>query len=318
MKPLMTLDPSDLKRLGIVDWGYTEDLKARSFQAFSHWVKEHHEALPYLGTQQSIYNRENIKHWFSEAAGALVFLFDYTPAKKESAEFPKVAGYALGFDGLDYHDVLAPRLHEIAAHLGLENYKLSLDTQPILERDLAFRAGLGWFGKNSMLIHPKHGSYFIIAGLVLPMKLELEQKILETDHCGHCTACIDQCPTKAIDPGTRTIVAAKCISTWTIEDRRLETPPIAGYERSRGELFGCDICQDVCPWNTKPIQRAIGFLSKKAQFWRDWYHQPVAQIQESLQSLSGRALQRFMQGTPFMRPGKKTLQRVLDFWINRG
>jgi epoxyqueuosine reductase len=318
MKPLLTLDPSELKRLGIVDWGYTEDLKARSFQAFSHWLKEHHEALPYLGTQQSIYNRENIKHWFSEAAGALVFLFDYTPAKKESTDFPKVAGYALGFEGLDYHDVLAPRLHEIASHLGLTNYKLSLDTQPILERDLAYRAGLGWFGKNAMLISPKHGSYFIIAALIVSTPLSLEVAGVEIDHCGNCTACVEACPTQAIDPVKRTIIAQRCISTWTIEDRREDTPAIAGYENSRGEIFGCDICQDVCPWNRKPLDRAIGYLSERAQFWREWYHQPTRTILESIQSLSGRALQRFMQGTPFMRPSKKTLIRALEFWIKRG
>jgi len=114
MKPLLTIEASYLESLGIVDWGYTRELKAQSFKNFSHWIKDHHETLPYLGTQQSIYNRENIQHWFKEAQSALVFLFDYTPAKKESAEFPKVAGYALGFDGLDYHDVLSPKLHEIA------------------------------------------------------------------------------------------------------------------------------------------------------------------------------------------------------------
>lgn len=317
MNSLLHLDPSRLKTFGIIDWGYTEEMKPTSFDHFSRWLIHNYEALPYLGTQQSIYNRENIEHWFSEAHSSLVFLFDYTPAKKELLHHSKVASYALGFEGNDYHDVIAPRLQEIAKELGVSDYKITLDTQPILERDLAYRAGLGWFGKNSMLIHPKHGSYFIIAGLILSKKLSIEKRVLETDHCGHCTACIDQCPTKAIDPHNRTIVASQCISTWTIEDRRLETPPIAGYEKSRGELFGCDICQDVCPWNIKPLQKAVSFLSEKAQFWRDWYHQPVAQIQESLQSLSGRALQRFMLGTPFMRPGKKTLQRVLDFWINR-
>lgn len=317
MNSLLHLDSSRLKKQGIIDWGYTEEMRPTSFDTFSKWLIHNHEPLPYLGTQQSIYNRENIQHWFNEASSALVFLFDYTPAKKELHNYPKVASYALGFEGDDYHDLIAPRLHEIARELGVSGYKITLDTQPILERDLAFRAGLGWFGKNSMLIHPRHGSYFIIAGLILSTKLDLEFRPMETDHCGHCTACIDQCPTQAIDLSSRTIIASKCISTWTIEDRRLETPPIKGYESSRGEIFGCDICQDVCPWNTKPLQRAIGFLSEKALFWRDWYHQPVFQIKESLQSLSGRALQRFMQGTPFMRPGKKTLERVLNFWINR-
>jgi len=91
-----------------------------------------------------------------------------------------------------------PNCMRSRTHLGLENYKLSLDTQPILERDLALRAGLGWFGKNSMLIHPKHGSYFIIAGIILSRPLAIEDARIEIDHCGHCTACIEACPTQAI------------------------------------------------------------------------------------------------------------------------
>ncbi len=317
MKPLLQLDTAKLESLGIVEWGYTEELKAKSFQSFSRWIKDHHETLPYLGTQQSIYNRESLEHWFKDAKSSLVFLFDYTPARKELWGSPKVASYALGFEGLDYHDVLPSKLHEIAALLGFADYKITLDTQPILERDLALRAGLGWFGKNSMLINQKHGSYFIIAGLILSHKLALTADAVDTDHCGHCNACVEACPTQALDGEKRTLIASKCISTWTIEDRSADSAPIIGYEKSRGEIFGCDICQDVCPWNKKPLDRAIGFLSERAQFWRDWYHQPALAIYEYIQSLSGRALQRFMQGTPFMRPGKKTLLRALSFWIKR-
>jgi epoxyqueuosine reductase len=316
MKPLLNLTLEDLQAFGISEWGYTEELQARSFDQFKNWIQNNHESLPYLGTQLSIYNRESIKLWWDEAQSCVVFLFEYTAAKKSLLEtnHHKVASYTLGFEGEDYHDVLARRLHEIAKMLNLQNYKITLDTQPILERDLAYRAGLGWFGKNSFLIHPKKGSYFIIAGLILDHQLSLDLRATETDHCGTCMACVEACPTNAIDAQSRSIIASKCISTWTIEDRKLETAPIVGLEKSRGEIFGCDICQDVCPWNSKPLKNAISFLSEKAIFWRDWYHRPISEILLNVQSMSGKALQRFMLHTPFSRPGKKTLIRVLSFW----
>lgn len=316
MKPLLQISPRDLESFGIVDWGYTTELKSQSYKSFTTWLIENHEALPYLGTQQSIHHRADTSSWFPEAQSAIVFLFDYTPAKKELLGFPKVASYALAFDGQDYHVLLKRRLHELAALLGLKDYKLSLDTQPIMERDLAFRAGLGWFGKNAMLIHPQHGSYFLIGSLILSQKLALDTPAsLEPDHCGNCRACVDACPTQAIDVTTRTLSAKKCISTWTIEDHREDTPSIPGLETARGEIFGCDICQDVCPWNRKPLERVTGFLGEQARHWRDWYHQSPKLLLETVQGMSGRAVERFFSDTPFMRSGKKTLVRVLKFWL---
>jgi len=160
-----------------------------------------------------------------------------------------VARYARGDD---YHDVLDAKLRElhawIASELGREiRGRAYVDTGPLLERDLARRAGLGWFGKNTNLIHPKLGSFFFLGALLLDLELAPDEPF-ETDHCGTCTRCIDACPTHAI-VDDRVLDATKCISYLTIEAKG-EIP--LALRESLGELiYGCDICQDVCPWNEK-------------------------------------------------------------------
>ena len=160
-----------------------------------------------------------------------------------------VARYARGDD---YHDVLTTKLRElhawIAAALGHEvRGRAYVDTGPLLERDLARRAGLGWFGKNTNLIHPQLGSFFFLGALLLDHELAPDAPF-ETDHCGTCTRCISACPTQAIvEP--RVLDATRCISYLTIEAKG-EIP--AEFHEAIGDLiYGCDICQDVCPWNEK-------------------------------------------------------------------
>ena len=160
-----------------------------------------------------------------------------------------VARYARGDD---YHDVLDAKLRElhawIAAELGHDvRGRAYVDTGPLLERDLARRAGLGWFGKNTNLINPKLGSFFFLGALLLDLELEPDAPF-DTDHCGTCTRCIDACPTHAIVE-ERVLDATRCISYLTIEAKG-EIP--AEFREAIGELiYGCDICQDVCPWNHK-------------------------------------------------------------------
>jgi epoxyqueuosine reductase len=147
------------------------------------------------------------------------------------------------------------------------------DTGPILERDLAQRAGIGWIGKNTCLINPKHGSYFLLSEILLDLPLEPDLPFV-TDHCGTCTRCIEACPTECILPD-RTIDAARCISYLTIE---LKDDIPAGLREKMGNwVFGCDLCQIVCPWNRfagegdpafgkdSPAQLLDGELSLTAQ-----------------------------------------------------
>ena len=165
-----------------------------------------------------------------------------------------VARYARGDD---YHDVLDAKLRELHAWIGAElrqdvRGRAYVDTGPLLERDLARRAGLGWFGKNTNLINPKLGSFFFLGALLLDLELAADEPFA-TDHCGTCTRCIDACPTHAIvEP--RVLDATRCISYLTIEAKG-EIP--LALRESIGELiYGCDICQDVCPWNEK-FSRAL-------------------------------------------------------------
>ena len=168
----------------------------------------------------------------------------------------RVARYA---HGADYHKVLRKRLHALAdalaaAHPG-HTFRTTVDTAPALEREHAMRAGLGWTGKNTLLIHPRHGSYFLLGLIVTTLELPTTASrgfpapaVPPTDHCANCTRCIDACPTDAIDPAGYALDATKCVSYLTLEHRSPIDPDLhAGL----GDwLGGCDVCQDVCPYNT--------------------------------------------------------------------
>jgi epoxyqueuosine reductase len=309
----MILDSSFLSSLGVLDWGYTEESRPRSFEHFTSWVEQgHHGSLAYLSDHRKE-AREDIKEVYPAFQSALVFLFDYRSTKKWLLEngHHEVAAYSLGFEGEDYHLALRKRLQKILeklqeTHPGLEA-SLSLDIQPILERDLAHRAGLGWFGKNSMLISRRDGSYFIIGSLLLNQKISVEPRAVDADHCGTCRACVDACPTDAIDPQTRTLKASQCISTYTIEVFRDSTAPL-GMEASRGELFGCDICQDVCPWNKKPLERVLSLLSLQGKFeyLKDWFFTwSKDELKTYMAAQTNRGLKKLFQGTVFERPGRE-------------
>lgn len=324
MKELLNLSQDALKDLGILDWGYSEESIPTSMKQYEQWVdKDLQGPLSYLSDHRKDLRRD-LKNIYPEFQSAIVFLFSYQAAKKWLLDnnHHEVAAYSLGFDGQDYHSVLKERLNSIflllkATNLQLERF-IALDAQPILERDLAFRAGLGWFGKNSMLIHQKEGSYFIIGSLLLNQKLNFESPKMDIDHCGQCTACIDACPTLAIDGEARTIIASQCISTYTIEIFKDAEAP-KGFEKSRGEFFGCDICQDVCPWNRKPLARVIGMLKMPEQlsFLKDWFFGlPIRELVKIIEKESNRGFKRKLSGTAFDRPGKegwlKNLRSILS------
>jgi epoxyqueuosine reductase len=263
-----------------------------------------HGELGYLADHRKDL-REKISAFYPNFKSSLVFLFDYTPAAKKNNEDNDhtFAAYTKGFDGMDYHYWIKDKLEKLTKLLDLEEYAFSIDAQPVLERDLAFRSGLGWFGKNSMLINKTHGSFFLISAIFLDKKFSLDSNNLETDHCGSCTRCIDACPTNAI-LDNRTIDAVKCISTFTIEHFKDDVNPPKGYPTERGEIFGCDICQDVCPWNSKPLMRSeIGNYAKFEKTFKE----------VDLENISNREFKRIFKATSLERTGRVGILKNLKY-----
>ena len=175
-------------------------------------------------------------------------LYNYFPKQEIGSSIKyKIAKYAYGND---YHDVLKRKMRQLLARIEtqtgeLEGVRIFVDSAPVLDRAWAVRCGLGFIGKNTSLIHPKKGSFFFIGHLFLPLELEETGKTM-TNHCGRCTKCIDACPTGALESPFH-IDARKCISYLTIEYKG----SLAGIDPKtfKGWMYGCDICQDVCPYN---------------------------------------------------------------------
>jgi epoxyqueuosine reductase len=170
------------------------------------------------------------------------------PSPEPGATQGKVARYA---QGGDYHDLLWQRLGTLLAWLQTESPgtlgRAVADSAPLMERDFARLAGLGWIAKNTMLIQPKLGSFTVLGALLVDAELTPDQPFA-ADRCGTCTRCLDACPTQAFD-GPHRLDARRCISYWTIEHRG--TMPDDAADSLDGWAFGCDVCQDVCPWNRK-------------------------------------------------------------------
>jgi epoxyqueuosine reductase len=181
------------------------------------------------------------------ARSVITLLMNYFPALQQEAKAPLVAKYAYG---QDYHEVIRPRLLQllrlIREHIGEVNGRGFVDSAPVLERSWAVRSGLGWVGKNGNLLNKRSGSFFFIATLIVDLELEYDDPFAG-DYCGTCRKCIDACPTEAILED-KVVDGSKCISYFTIELKDLLIPdPLKG--QFGDWLFGCDTCQDVCPWN---------------------------------------------------------------------
>ncbi len=180
------------------------------------------------------------------AKSVISLLYNYYPEKKQREDTYKISKYAYGED---YHFVVKDKLHDlidfIREEIGEINGRVFTDSAPILEGAWAEKAGIGWMGKHSLLITKQSGSFFFLGELIIDLELEYDTPFV-TDHCGSCTRCIDACPTDAI-VSDKKIDASKCISYFTIELK--DEVPIEMKGKFEDWMFGCDICQDVCPWN---------------------------------------------------------------------
>ena len=182
------------------------------------------------------------------AKSIITLLLNYYPEVLQDADAPKIAKYAYG---KDYHEIIREKLHHffflLKEKIGDINGRGFVDSAPVLERAWAQKSGLGWIGKNGNLINKKQGSFFFIASLITDLELVADDAGTK-DYCGTCTKCIDECPTEAILPD-KVVDGNKCISYFTIELKDALIP-----EKMKGKfdnwMFGCDVCQDVCPWNS--------------------------------------------------------------------
>ena len=278
-------DPVGITRLGPV----------ASYDAFARWLARGFAGeMAYL--PRGAEKRRDTTLPFPGARSAVVVALDYGGRQPPGT----VARYARG---ADYHDVVVARLRDL--HRWLEGEigtavpgKAYVDTGPILERDLAQRAGLGWIGKNTMLINPERGSFFFLGALLLDLELETDPPF-ESDRCGSCTRCLDACPTDAF-VAPRVMDATRCVSYLTIEHRSAiaaELQPLMGEL-----LYGCDICQDVCPWNQKFAREASDpDLAPSAE--------NVAPEPEELIALTDEGFRSRFKGSPMKRAKRAGLAR---------
>jgi epoxyqueuosine reductase len=241
---LSQLAKAEAYALGFDLVGITDLGPMNTADRFDAWIAEgRHGAMDYLA--RGAEKRRDSRRPLPGTTHAIVVALDYGGKEPNGP----VARYARGDD---YHDVIEVKLRELhrrlTVHAGRDVFgKPYVDTGPLLERDLARRAGLGWFGKNTNLLNPTLGSFFFLGALVVDVELEVDAPF-EADRCGTCTRCIDACPTEAIT-APRELDARRCISYLTIELKE-EIP--AEFHAKIGELiYGCDICQEVCPWNVR-------------------------------------------------------------------
>ncbi len=234
------------------------DLRDEHAHLFAEWIDRGHDAtMRYLGKNRPV--RLDPQSRFPWAKSVIVLLVPHASERPDAppdALSHTIARYALGDD---YHDVLDGLLRQIEEALppGIKTWRY-VDTGPLSDRALAAQAGLGWIGKNGMLIDAEIGSYVFIGTLLTSLENDISSATV-ADRCGACTRCIDACPTSAILPN-RTVASEHCISYATIEHRGDLPEHVAGH--LEGNAFGCDICQEVCPWNALPASPHPAFLPR--------------------------------------------------------
>jgi epoxyqueuosine reductase len=235
------------------------------------WLARHHQAgMSYM--EDHFDKRTDPTRLVDGARSVISVILNYFPAERQKhTDAPVISTYAYG---QDYHDVIRKKLRQLLRFMQTFSTPVSgrafVDSAPVLDRAWAARAGLGWIGKNSNLISPEAGSFFFIGTLMVDLELTCDGPI--PDFCGDCNRCVHACPTAAITPN-RTLDANRCISYLTIEHREEISPEFKGKFKNRA--FGCDICQDVCPWNRKSTPHHVeefkplaGLLEMTRQ---DWY-----------------------------------------------
>ena len=251
---LRTKLKGEAERLGFDRVGFAKGEAPPTYPSFLSWLDAGHSAgMDYLVNHADARAHPSAVMADVKTVVMLSMVYGHPERSPPRRSEGKVARYARG---LDYHKLIWERLDQLLAWLKTEvpgaQGRGICDTAPLLERDFARQAGLGWVGKNTMLIDRKLGSFTILCALLLNVEIEPDPPHAAS-HCGTCTRCLDACPTDAF-PNPYVLDATKCISYWTIEHKGTIAENMA--DRLDGWVFGCDVCQDVCPWNRKaPIGR---------------------------------------------------------------
>ena len=236
---------SEAQRLGFLSCGISKSgfLEAEA-PRLENWLNNnHHGEMAYM--ENHFDKRLNPNLLVDDAKSVVSLLLNYYPSENQTGDTYKISKYAYG---QDYHYVIKEKLKEllysIQENIGEVSGRAFVDSAPVLDKAWAAKSGLGWIGKNSNLITKTIGSYYFIAELIIDLDLDYDNPT--TDHCGSCTACLDACPTKAI-VAPYVVDGSKCISYFTIELK--DNIPSEMKGKFDNWAFGCDVCQDVCPWN---------------------------------------------------------------------
>ncbi|HLG18550.1 MAG TPA: tRNA epoxyqueuosine(34) reductase QueG [Bdellovibrionota bacterium] len=269
------------------------------FRRYLDWIERGGAGdLWYLTEPSRVEKRRDLQRVLPGVRTVIVGAISYAPQSNHQPTNAKFARYAWG---LDYHKVVLEKLEQLAAWLSEQvdapfRYRTYVDTGPILERSLAERAGIGWIGKNTCLMSEETGSYLYLGELLSTLDLPTDAPAL--NRCGTCTRCLDACPTQALEAPYQ-LRSDRCISYQTVENRNGEIPePIA--QRLNGWVAGCDICQEVCPWNHEPFPMRLEAL------------RPLPHLRLSLQelcTLSEDDFHRHFDSTSFRRIGRSALAR---------
>ena len=287
--------------LGFIACGVARAAPSQTTSRLEKWLASgHHAGMAWMNTPESVEKRGDVRLLLPGAQSVIVVAMNYrTDAAWDTDQMGEIARYARGDD---YHDWMKSRLRELLTWIknasGCEGLAC-VDTAPILEREWSQRAGLGWIGKNSLLMNRAFGSYILLGELIVDIELPPDEAHIE-DFCGSCTRCMDACPTQAL-VAPRELDSNLCIAYHTIESRELA--PLELRENFGDQVFGCDICQEVCPWNQKAERD--GVYSAEPERWtrpqmpalREWIAIPQNEFSARL------------KGSPLKRAKRRGMRR---------
>ena len=272
---------AEAKRLGFLSCGISKaDFLEHEAPRLEQWLLGgYHGSMSYM--ENHFDKRLDPRKLVPGAKSVVSLLYNYFPQSTQESGSYKIAKYAYGED---YHFVVRDKLKELMAHIneavGSVQGRVFVDSAPVLEKAWAVKSGLGWLGKNTNLISKQTGSFFFLAELIIDLDLPQDGPV--TDHCGQCTACIDACPTQAI-VAPYVLDGSKCISHLTIELKSEIPSDFSGHMDDW--MFGCDVCQDVCPWNrfSKPhsekrFKPKPELLNKDKTQWRELTQEVFGQL----------------------------------------